>query len=129
MDSVFQQVDCIELYVDDLDAGLAFYRDVLGLALLWRSDTTLGLGMPDGLAEVVLQTDRPRMNVDFKVASVPDAVERILKAGGELIHGPFDIPIGRCAVVRDRWQNEYVILDLSKGTYVTDAEGRVTGVS
>ena len=129
MDPVFLQVDCIELYVDNLDDGLLFYRDALGLALLWRSDTTLGLGMPDGSGEVVLQTDRSRMNVDFKVASVPDAVERILKAGGELIHGPFDIPIGRCAVVRDRWQNEYVILDLSKGTYVTDAEGRVTGVS
>ncbi len=127
MDSVIRHVDCIELFVDDLDAGLSFYRDALGLALLWRSDTTLGL--PDGLAEVVLQTDRPRMNVDFKVDSVPGAVERILKAGGRLIHGPFDIPIGRCAVVRDLWQNEYVILDQSKGTYMTDAEGRVTGVS
>ena len=91
MDSVFRQVDCIELFVDDLDAGLAYCRDALGLALLWRSDTTLGLGMPEGLA--------------------------------------FDIPIGLCAVVRGRWQNEYVILELSKGTYTTDAEGRVTGVS
>jgi catechol 2,3-dioxygenase-like lactoylglutathione lyase family enzyme len=71
MDSVIRHVDCIELFVDDLDAGLSFYRDALGLALLWRSDTTLGLGLPDGLAEVVLQTDRPRMNVDFKVDSVP----------------------------------------------------------
>ncbi|MBP7401327.1 MAG: VOC family protein [Clostridia bacterium] len=128
MDPVFEHVDCIELHVDDLDAGLAFYRDALGLELLWRSDTTLGLGMPGGVAELVLQTDRPRMNVDFKVGSVPEAVERIVAAGGKVVYGPFDIPIGRCAVVRDTWDNEYVILDMSKGRYETDADGRVTGV-
>jgi hypothetical protein len=45
------------------------------------------------------------------------------------VPGPFDIEIGKAVVVRDPWGNEYTLLDLSKGTFDTDAEGRVTGVS
>ncbi|MDP6667111.1 MAG: hypothetical protein QF357_06885 [Dehalococcoidia bacterium] len=48
---------------------------------------------------------------------------------GLAVPGPFDIEIGKAVVVRDPWGNEYTLLDLSKGTFDTDAEGRVTGVS
>ena len=41
---------------------------------------------------------------------------------------PFDIPVGRVAVVADPFGNTLVLLDLSKGHYVTDATGNVTGV-
>jgi hypothetical protein len=41
--------------------------------------------------------------------------------GGE----PFDIPIGRCAVVRDSWGNVLVLLDVTKGSLMTDANGIV----
>lgn len=34
---------------------------------------------------------------------------------------------GRCAVVRDPWGNELVLLDMSKGRLVTDEDGRVIG--
>ena len=44
-----------------------------------------------------------------------------------VVHAPFDIPIGKCAVVADPWDNTYVILDATRGTYVTDAEGNVVG--
>lgn len=129
MSSLFQNVDCIELFVSNLDDGIQYYRDSLGLKLLWRAETTAGLGMEHDIAEVVLQTDRRKMNVDFKVESVAHAIERIENAGGTVIHGPFDIPIGKCAVVRDKWENEYVILDMTKGKYTTDEQGNVTGVS
>ena len=129
MTSLFQNVDCIELFVSSLDDGIQYYRDNLGLRLLWRAETTAGLGMEDGLTEVVLQTDRKRMNVDFKVESVVDAIGPIIAAGGKIICGPFDIPIGKCAVVQDKWGNEYVILDMTKGRYVTDEHGDVLGVS
>ena len=69
------------------------------------------------------------MNVDFKVESVVDSIEKIVNSGGKVIYGPFDIPIGKCAVIRDKWENEYVILDMSKGRYVTDSQGNVIGVS
>jgi len=38
---------------------------------------------------------------------------------------PFDIPIGRCAVVNDPWGNRLVLLDVGKGSLVTDGDGRV----
>jgi hypothetical protein len=40
------------------------------------------------------------------------------------VRGPFDIQIGLCAVVRDPWGNELVILDTSKGLLRTDDEGQ-----
>jgi hypothetical protein len=60
------------------------------------------------------------------VASVPLAVERFVKAGGTLLHGPFDIRIEKCAVLLDPWKNPIVILDNSKGLLAVDGEGNVT---
>lgn len=129
MPGLFTHVDCIELYVSNLDDGIKYYCESMGLKLLWRAETTIGLGMENDITEIVLQTDRNKMNVDFKVNSVVDSIEKIIKAGGKIVYGPFDIPIGKCAVIQDKWQNEYVILDMSKGRYVTDESGNVIGVS
>ena len=129
MPGLFTHVDCIELYVSDLDEGITYYCGGMGLRLLWRAETSAGLGMDNDISEVVLQTDRRKMNVDFKVDSVVDSTARIVEAGGSIIDGPFDIPIGKCAVVRDRWGNEYVVLDMTKEKYITDAFGNVVGVS
>jgi len=128
MSGLFTHVDCIELYVSDLDDGIKYYCGSLGLKLLWRAETSVGLGMENGTTEVVLQTDRKWMNVDFKVDSVVDSVERIIEAGGKIVDGPFDIPIGKCAVIRDKWENQYVILNMTKGKYVTDESGNVVNV-
>jgi hypothetical protein len=45
-----------------------------------------------------------------------------------VLTGPFDIPVGRVVVVVDPFGNTLVLLDLSKGRYVTDDIGIVTGV-
>ncbi len=129
MAQLFKNVDCIELYVTDLEEGIKYYRDSMGLRLLWRTAASVGLGMDEDIAEIVLQTERKKMNVDFKVDSVCNSVDRIKEAGGTVIHGPFDIPIGKCAVIRDKWDNEYVILDMTKGRYETDADGNVIGLT
>jgi lactoylglutathione lyase len=129
MIGMLTNIDCIELYVSDLDDGIKYYCDIMGLKLLWRADTSVGLAMENDIAEIVLQTDRKRMNVDFKVESVVDSIEKIVNAGGKIVYGPFDIPIGKCAVIQDKWENEYVILDMTKGKYVTDEQGNVIGVS
>lgn len=125
---IFTNVDCVSLYIDDLDEGIRFYSKALGLRLLWRSGDSCGLGMPEGVAEVVLSTKK-NPTVDFKVESVEAALARFISNGGACEYGPFDIDIGKCAVVRDRWGNQYCILDMSKGTYDTDESGNVTGVS
>ncbi len=41
------------------------------------------------------------------------------------VQAPFDIAIGRCAVVRDPFGNVLVVLDMSKGALHTDAGGNV----
>lgn len=128
MSEFFKQVDCIELYVPDLDEGIEYYCGSLALKLLWHAETTVGLGMENDTTEIVLQTDRKKMNVDFKVESVDNSIDRIVNAGGKVINGPFDIPIGKCAVIQDKWENQYVILDMTKGKYTTDENGNVIGV-
>ncbi len=126
---VIRKVDAIQIVVPDLEAGLAFYRDKLGHELRWRNETSAGLAMPDGDAELVIQTRLPQQETDLLVASADDAAQRFVDAGGTVIIPPEDIPVGRVTVVQDPWGNRLVLLDLSKGTYNTDKDGNVTGVS
>lgn len=126
VEPLFLKVDCHSLPVPDLDAGISFYAS-LGQELIWRDDVAAGMRLPDSNAELVLHTDDRPIETDFSVASVPAAIERFVKAGGTLVHGPFDIRIGKCAVLLDLWKNPIVILDNSKGLLAVDEEGKVTG--
>lgn len=129
MAKIFKNIDCIELYVSDLNEGVQYYCDSMGLKLLWRNEDMVGLGMENDITEIVLQSQRKQVLVDIKVESVDESIEKIKEAGGTVEYGPFDVPIGRCAVILDKWDNKYVILDMTKGRYVTDGDGNVTGVS
>jgi predicted enzyme related to lactoylglutathione lyase len=124
---LFSKIDCLRLPVPDLETALEFYRDRLGHALIWRSETAAGLRLPGSNAELVLQTERREMETDLMVESVEAAVGRFVAAGGRLLQGPFDIQIGRCAVVADPFRNVLVMLDASKGLLRTNAVGRVIG--
>ncbi len=126
---LIRKVDAIQIVVPDLEAGLAFYRDKLGHELRWRNEASAGLAMPDSDTELVLQTALSRPETDLLVQSVDEAVSRFEEAGGTIVTPPADIPVGRVAIVRDPWGNQLVLLDLSKGTFDTDAAGNVTGVS
>ena len=126
--TLFRNIDSLQIPVPNLDAGLAFYRDKLGHELIWRTETAAGLRMPETDAEIVIQTERPQLEANLRVASADAAAERMIEAGGKLVAGPFDIQIGRCAVVLDPWGNALVLLDGSKGKLATDAEGDVIGV-
>ncbi len=122
---MFEKFDCLQVPVPDLEAGLAFYRDGLGHELLWRRERSAGLRLPGTDAEIVLQTERPELEVNLTVASADAAVEQIVAVGGRVLVPPFDIPIGRCAVVADPWGNRLVLLDGSKGRLATGDDGRV----
>lgn len=125
--TLFCYLDCVELYTPDIHQGIEYYCNSLGLKVLWKSDSQAGLGMSEGITEIVIQNERKEQNIDIKVDSVIEAVKEIEKAGGQIIYGPFDIRIGKCAVVKDPWNNKYVILDTTKGTYITDNEGNIIG--
>jgi catechol 2,3-dioxygenase-like lactoylglutathione lyase family enzyme len=112
-----------------LDGGLAFYRDRLGHELLWRTETAAGLRLGDSDTELVLQAQRSQPEVDFLVGSVDQAATQLTRAGGRVVVEPFDIPVGRVAVIADPFGNPLTILDLTKGRYLTDADGNVTGVA
>ncbi|MGH2533808.1 MAG: VOC family protein [Thermomicrobiales bacterium] len=124
---LIRKVDCLQIPVPDLDRGLAFYRDGLGHALIWRTDTAAGLRLPETDAELVIQTTRDEMECDLLVSSADDAAAAIERVGGTIEVQPFDIQIGRCAVVQDPWGNRLVLLDMSKGQVVTDEYGVVIG--
>ena len=124
---LLRKVDCIRLYVPDLEAGLFFYRDRLGHALIWRTETAAGLRLPESEAELVIQTEDQRQEVDLLVDSADAAAQFIEQAGGRVIVPPFDIQIGRCVVVEDPWGNPLVLLDASKGFLDTDKNGYVIG--
>ena len=125
--ALLRKVDCVRLYVPDLEAGLTFYRDRLGHELIWRTATAAGLRLPETDAELVIQTEEQRQEIDLLVDSADEAAKFIQQAGGKVIVPPFDIQIGRCVVVEDPWSNPLVLLDMSKGSLTTDAEGNVTG--
>jgi lactoylglutathione lyase len=125
--ALIRKVDCVRLYVPDLEAGLSFYRDRLGHELIWRTATAAGLRLPESEAELVLQTEDPRQEVDLLVNSADESAALIEQAGGWVIVPPFDIQIGRCVVVEDPWGNPLVLLDTSKGLLKTDADGNVIG--
>jgi hypothetical protein len=87
-----------------------------------------GLGLPESDTEIVLTTQLA-YEPSWLVASADAAAELVRAAGGRVISEPFDIPVGRVAVVADPFENVLVLLDLSKGCYTTDEQGMVTGVS
>ncbi len=126
---LIRKVDCLRVPVPDIEAGLRFYRDGLGHSLIWRTESAAGLRMAESESEIVIQAERPEPEVDLLVTSVDQAVERVTTAGGRVVEAPFEIAIGRCCVVADPFGNLLVLLDSSKGKLVTDADGRVTGVS
>ena len=113
--ALIRKVDCLRVYVPDLEAGLAFYRDRLGHALIWRTETAAGLRLPESEAEIVLQTEHQRQEVDLLVDSADEAAARVEQAGGKVIVAPFEIQIGRCVVLEDPWGNPLVLVDTSKG--------------
>ncbi len=83
VEPLFHMVDCARLSVTSLAAGLAFYRDRLGLELIWRTPEAVGLRLPDDKTEIVLHTEPRAPEIDLKVASADDAAVQIVKAGGE----------------------------------------------
>ena len=124
---LIRKVDCVQIQVPNLDAGLAFYRDQLGHQLVWRTKRAAGLRLPDTDAEIVLQIERPGIEINLLVDSVDAAVARIVAAGGTVVVPPFEIQIGRCGVVCDPWGTQLIMLDTSKGLLETDADGNVIG--
>lgn len=114
---VLRKIDCVLVRVPDLTAATAWYTGLFGLRELWRDEVSVGLAMPDTDAEIVLHTtDVPaERSVHYLVDDVEAAVSECLANGCALREPPFDIAIGRCAVLTDPYGNALSVLDVSRG--------------
>ena len=126
--SLFDKIDCVRIPVTDIEEGINFYSKKLRHELIWRTETAAGLRLSEDKSEIVLYSEPEGLEIDFQVKDVEEAVKEFVNAGGQLVTGPFDIPIGKCVVVKDPWENQYVILDASKGTFETNEEKQVIGL-
>jgi len=104
--------------VPDVPSAAEFYVDVLGLHPIWQDGTTVGLGFPESDTEVVLhdRVDIPdQVDVHYLVDDVIDAVRFLEQRGCVIVAEPFDIAIGKCAVLCDPFGISLSILDMTNG--------------
>jgi len=118
----------MSIRVDDLERAITFYTVKLGQELLWKTQTSAGLGFPGSKSELVLNTEQRPPGTDLLVESVSEAIKQFTEAGGTLMFGPIEIPVGLFAIMSDPWGNPLNILDLSKGLYKVDENKNVIGV-
>ncbi len=125
---LFDKIDCIRIPVTNLEEGISFYSEKLGHEIIWKTDDAIGLKLGNDKSEIVLFTEPKGLEIDFKVDDVHHAIKDFEEAGGKIMSGPFDIQIGKCVVVKDPWDNQYVILDSSKGTFKTNKNKEIIGL-
>jgi predicted enzyme related to lactoylglutathione lyase len=115
---MLRKIDCVMIRVDDLEAATSYYCDVFGLRKLWQDEDSVGLGFPETDAEIVLhcKPDIPsKVEVHYLVDDVVAAVRVLEQKGCTIVEEPFDIPIGKCAVIKDPFGTVLCILDIGKG--------------
>jgi lactoylglutathione lyase len=115
---MLRKIDCVMVKVDDLEAAAYYYVEVFGLQRLWADGFSVGMGMPETDAEIVLHNypDLPKdMGVHYLVDDVVAAVDELSTKGCAVVTWPFDIAIGKCAVIQDPFGTILCILDMTKG--------------
>lgn len=115
---MLRKIDCIMIRVDDVEVAAAYYAKVFGLHPQWSGDDAIGLMFPESDAEVVLHNDQAipsTVEVYYLVDDVVAAVALLAAHGCHILVPPFDITIGKCAVIRDPFGTRLCILDMTKG--------------
>jgi len=116
---MLRKIDCIMLKVLELEKAAAYYESVFGLKRLWQDDHSVGMGMAETDAEIVLHdnADMPKdISVHYLVDDVLQAVDHFAAHGCIIRAQPFDLVIGKCAVLEDPFGNTLAILDMTKGS-------------
>jgi hypothetical protein len=83
--------------------------------------------MPESDAEIVLHDD-PKIphncNVHYLVNDVVETVAKIEGNGCRVIVAPFDVRIGKCAVVSDPSGNQLNLIDMTRGPVQYNLRGQ-----
>jgi lactoylglutathione lyase len=72
MDAAFNDVGAVILFVADLQRSRAFYHDVLGLDVQFEDSESVGFRL-EGIAFIVLQVDRARVQLQGEPTATPSA--------------------------------------------------------
>jgi predicted enzyme related to lactoylglutathione lyase len=115
---MLRKIDCVMIHVEDLPAAIAYYREVFGLHPIWWDKESAGLAFPETDAEIVLhcKPDIPAaVEVYYLVDDVLASVGTLAARGCRISAGPFDIAIGKCAVIVDPFGIRLCLLDMTKG--------------
>src|SRR5690349_4747325 len=101
---MLRKIDCVMIRVDDVKAAADYYARVFGMKPQWSSGDSVGLVFPESDAEIVLHNDPDipsSAEVHYLVDDVVEAVVYYTEQGAEVLVAPFDITIGKCAVIKD----------------------------
>jgi predicted enzyme related to lactoylglutathione lyase len=101
---MFKKIDCVMIRVDDVAAAEKFYSEVFGLRPLWREGGSVGMGLPATDAEIVLHNNAEipnKVEVHYLVDDVVAALKNYLEKGCRVMVPPFEVLIGKCAVIED----------------------------
>lgn len=115
---MFKKIDCVMIRVDDVSSAEKFYAEVFGLKPRWREAGAVGMGMSETDAEIVLHdsADIPhKVEVHYLVDDVIAAVKNYADKGCKVLVPPFDVLIGKCAVIADPFGTTICLLDLTSG--------------
>ncbi len=115
---MLKKIDCVMIQVEDVQAAMVYYRDVFGLRPTWWGERDAGLVFPGSDTEIVLHNypDMPSsVEVHYLVDDVENAVRAFADKGCHVLVKPFDIVMGKCAVIADPFGTRLCILDMTKG--------------
>ena len=115
---MLRKIDCVMIRVDDIQAAADYYANVFGLLPQWSAEDSIGLRFPESDAEIVVHNspDIPsNVEVHYLVDDVVIAVTNYAAKGCDVLIEPFDIAIGKCAVIADPFGTRLCILDMTKG--------------
>ena len=134
---MFKKIDCVLVRTDedalmDSEADAAdYFRDLFQLTPQLDDDEVL----PDifGLPQMVVNDDDgqillhsnpllpARLNVNFLVEDVYMAIDVLEARNCHVVAGPYEIPVGKCAIFKDPFGALYTILDYTRGLHLNTA--------
>jgi len=126
---MLRKIDCVMIRVDDIDAAATYYAEVFGLRPQWSGDDSIGLVFPETDAEIVLHRDSnipSSVEVYYLVDDVVAVVANYAAKGCRVLVEPFDITIGKCAVIQDPFGTRLCILDMTRGPRPLNLAGSPT---
>jgi predicted enzyme related to lactoylglutathione lyase len=105
-----KKIHAVFIKVTDVQQGIDFYREQLGMQTLWKKEDMAAVRVGD--SQLILTTKLKIENA-FLVNSVEHAAKTFTKAGGKIVKDVEQTPTGKSVVVEDPFGNQLTLVDLS----------------